>query len=201
MERPATPGPVATVVVERKAAAAVPGVEAAPAEQPPLKKSKVAVEVSTEKEIDARGPTSAADVESKEEVEVGVEVLLQTSSDVQRREVEEDTARELQPQMDTPDTALEHSPPKPKPAPVEAESLAPPGLKYVVVMSGNPLACSICFETSTTPTPRAPPRGTCSGRVSTRGSAATARRACGRHPPSAAAAPGANRRLTPARAP
>ena len=130
-------------MVERKAAAAVPGVEAAPAEQPPLKKSKVAVEVSTEKEIDARGPTSAADVESKEEVEVGVEVLLQTSSDVQRREVEEDTARELQPQMDTPDTALEHSPPKPKPAPVEAENVTPPGLKYIVVMSGNPLACGI----------------------------------------------------------
>ena len=130
-------------MVKRKAADAVPGVEAAPAEQPPLKKSKVAAEVNTEEEIDARGPTSAADVGSNEQVEVQVEALLQTSSDVQQREVGEDTARELQPHMDTPDMALEHSPPKPTPAPVEAENVTPPGLKYIVVMSGNPLACGI----------------------------------------------------------
>jgi hypothetical protein len=96
-----------------------------------------------------------------------VEVLTQTSSDVQRGE--EDNARELQPQMDTLGTAL-----KPTPAPGEAASSdsstsrvqissleaeaarlqsglgeaenPAPGLEYTVVMSGNHLECGICFE-------------------------------------------------------
>jgi hypothetical protein len=55
VERPASPGPGATAAVKRGAADVVPSVEA-PAGQPPLKKSKVAAEVSTEEEeIAARG--------------------------------------------------------------------------------------------------------------------------------------------------
>jgi hypothetical protein len=42
--------------------------------------------------------------------------------------------------------ALKRSRSKPTPAPPgEAETLTPPGLKYVVVISGNPLKCGICF--------------------------------------------------------
>jgi DNA repair exonuclease SbcCD ATPase subunit len=94
VQRPATLGPV---TVKRKAADAVPGVQAAPEEQSPRKKSKEATEVETEEEIDARGPTSVDDVGSNDEAEV--EALTQTSSDVERGE-EKDNARELQPQME-----------------------------------------------------------------------------------------------------
>jgi hypothetical protein len=42
--------------------------------------------------------------------------------------------------------ALKRSRSKPTPPPVEAETFTPTGLEYVVVMSGNPLECGICFE-------------------------------------------------------
>jgi cell division protein FtsB len=61
VELPASPGPGATVAVKLGAAGVVPGVEAAPAGQPPIKKSKVAPEVNTEEEeIAARGAAGAA---------------------------------------------------------------------------------------------------------------------------------------------
>jgi hypothetical protein len=56
VERPASPGPSATAAVKRGTAGVVPSVEEPAAGQPPLKKSKVAAEVSTEEEeIAARG--------------------------------------------------------------------------------------------------------------------------------------------------
>ena len=43
--------------------------------------------------------------------------------------------------------ALKRSRSKPTPSlPAEVETLTPTGLEYVVVMSGNPLECGICFQ-------------------------------------------------------
>jgi hypothetical protein len=66
------------------------------------------------------------DLEEEDEVEVGEEEEEEEEEEVEEEEEEEEEGEEAgQPQTENP---------------------APPGLKYVVVMSGNPLACGICFE-------------------------------------------------------
>jgi hypothetical protein len=108
VERPASPGPGATVGAKREAADVVPGVEAPPpAGQPPLKKIKVE-EVETEEVIAAGGPTSAADdAGSDDEVEE-----LTPEQGVKR---EQDDARELQLLNATCGKALWRQRPKPTP--------------------------------------------------------------------------------------
>ena len=132
---PASPGPA---VVKRKAAGVGPANVAS--SQPSVNNRRGTLRAGSKRtyaEVDGDDDDyrDEGDVEDEEEEEDEEE----KNEEEEEEELEENEEEEEEDKEEEEEEEEDAGQP-------QAENLAPPGLKYVDVMRGNPLACGICFE-------------------------------------------------------